>query len=204
VAIYGWDPMHARHLIIAHSMFRPLPLPPVPAVGWPACRRMSRAETPTRAVDRRMGLNSCAVRILSLVGNHFPAVLAVIGNLDLITPAAFRRERQLRLLDGHDAFQIHAQPCVRVAGGGLPGRGRIAVVGQASAVAGRFAAGARRIFQTQGDRRTVCTIAVNRTYGRGFTDGVLPAMNLGLPSEVISIVASFKPGDVARTTVLPA
>src|SRR5665213_1640467 len=41
-------------------------------------------------------------------------------------------------------------------------------------------------------------VLLNRTYGRGFTDGVLPATNFGSPREVIAIVASFKLGEVAR------
>src|ERR1700729_3036347 len=41
---------------------------------------------------------------------------------------------------------------------------------------------------------------VKRTYGRGFTDGVFPEINFGPSNEVISTLASFNPGEVARIT----
>src|SRR5665213_1640468 len=67
-------------------------------------------------------------------------------------PDAFEWKRELDRADGHDAFQIHFKPRVCGRSVGLPERGGISVVGQTSAVAGCFAAGARWIVQTQSEK----------------------------------------------------
>src|ERR1035437_6066196 len=95
-------------------------------------------KTAARAVLRGVGAHFVGARVLGLVSDKLPAGAAVVGNLDPVTPVAFRRESELRLADRHNAFQVHAPPRIGIAVVRLPERGNIPVVGEATAVAGRF------------------------------------------------------------------
>jgi len=122
---------------------------------------------------------------LRLIYKRLPVGFAIGRNLNFVSPIALGREGQLRLADGHDAFQIHAQPRVRFARIRLPGRRGIPVVGETPLWPGASLLARVGLFRPKVRAEPVVGVPVKRTYGRGFTAGVFSRDEFCSPREVI-------------------